>query len=80
MYMKWLNAHQVLPWFLAPPQVFLYQGRLHVIPKPRSPADIGILPVTTPTIRTAVDLVRSERVQTEASEGLQECIRKRLAA
>ena len=60
-------------------QVFLHRGEVHIIPKPRSPAEIGLHPVDTPTIQEAVKLVRSEGVETRASSKVQECIQTRIS-
>ena len=58
-------------------QVFLYRGLVHIIPKPQSPADILTLPVATPLLSHALQLVRGE-AHTVASPEVQEAIRSRI--
>ena len=60
-------------------QVFIHKGRVHIIPKPRSPAEIGLLPVTTPIISEAIELVENENINTKCSSKVQESIDNRLA-
>lgn len=59
-------------------QVFIHKGQLHIIPKPRSPAEITSLPVYTPTIQDAVHIVGDDSIPTLASEPVQRCILERL--
>jgi hypothetical protein len=60
-------------------QVFIHRGQLHIIPKPRSPAELTSLPVSTPTIQEAVRIVKDGAIPTEASEPVQKCIQERLS-
>ena len=59
-------------------QVFIHQGQLHILPKPRSPAELTSLPVSIPTVREAVRIVSDGAIPTEASEPVQKCIQERL--
>ena len=59
-------------------QVFIHRGQLHIIPKPRSPAELTSLPISTPSIQEAVCIVSDEAIPTEASEPVQKCIQERL--
>ena len=60
-------------------QVFIHGDQLHIIPKPRSPAELTSLPVSTPSVHEAVRIVSNEAIQTEASEQIQKCIQERLS-
>lgn len=66
-----------LPLLVATRQVFVHRGKLHIIPKPRTPAELTLLPVAAPTIREATQLVRS-KAPTEASESVQQTIHRRI--
>lgn len=59
-------------------QVFIHRGRVHIIPKPRSPAELTSLPVSTPSVSEAVRIVSNEAIPTEAGEPVQKCIQERL--
>ena len=59
-------------------KVFIHKGKLHIIPKPRTPAEVTLLPVATPTINQAIRLVQGE-APTEASDAIQEAIRRRIS-
>ena len=81
------HVHNYVPSFLPYPlchcfsayvQVFIMNGRVHIIPKPRTPAEISRYPVATPTISEALRLVRSESIPTEASQQVQSCIEDRI--
>ena len=56
----------------------MHRGCVHIIPKPHSPADIGLYPVTTPPLEEAVRLVLDEGLDIVASQKVQDCISKRL--
>ena len=58
-------------------QVFISRGCLHIIPKPRSPAEMTVLPIATPTIREAIKLVGGE-FPTEAPPPVQAAIQKKI--
>ena len=58
--------------------MFIHKGQLHIIPKPRSPAEVTVLPVSNPTIQEAVQIVLNKAIPTLASEPIQQCIQERL--
>lgn len=78
-----IEAANVLPKWLNPEtaqnRVFIYQGNLHIIPKPHNPAQVGVLPVSTPSVSEAVKLVRTQALITRASDPVQAAIQKRLS-
>lgn len=59
------------------PQVFLYDGELHLIPIPSSPAEVTVYPAGVPTLQTALSLVWSEH-RTRAADGMQNAIQARI--
>ena len=59
-------------------QVFIHKGLLHIIPKPRSPADVTRFPVAMPTIREAIRLVGDPLIETAASEAVQKAVQSRI--
>ena len=73
MFLPTTYIFSIIPW-----QVFIHRGQLHIIPKPRSPAELTSLPVSTPSIQEALHIVSDEAIQTEASEPIQQCIQERL--
>lgn len=59
-------------------QVFIHNGLLHIIPKPRSPADVTRFPVAMPTIQEAIRLVADPLIETAASETVQKAVQSRI--
>ncbi len=59
-------------------QVYIHNGRLHIIPKPNSPADIVRIPVAMPTIEEAIKVVTDPTISTVASERIQSSIQSKI--
>ena len=59
-------------------QVFIYNGHLHIIPIPQSPADIASFPHSFSSVGDAVECVRTYAEQTRASQEIQTAIQNRL--
>ena len=73
-----MPANHIRPHILRP-QVFLYRGEVHIIPRPLTPADVTYYPVATPTLQEAVDLVVNPTVPTCASKDVQDAIQQRIS-
>ncbi|KAJ3041051.1 hypothetical protein HDV00_009951 [Rhizophlyctis rosea] len=77
-----IEAAQHLPSWLDPStssnRVFLHKGRLHIIPIPKSPAEITIYPAGQLELDRALQLVRSA-TSTEAPKAVEDAITRRLA-
>lgn len=69
---KWLNPET------AENRVFIYNGNLHIIPVPKSPADVVLLPHSGTSIGDAVECIRSYPEQTCASQKIQIAIQNRI--
>ena len=56
-----IEAAAHLPKWLSPEtatqRVYVHQGQLHIIPLPSSPAEVGVIPVGTPSLTTALGLL-----------------------
>lgn len=59
-------------------RVFIYNGILHIIPQPDSPGTLGLYPITTPELSTAIAIVANDMLPTAASEHVQAAIGRRL--
>ena len=59
-------------------QVFIYNGNLHIIPIPKSPADVAAFPHTFSSVGDAVECIRTYSEQTKASLKVQTTIQNRL--
>ncbi|KAK7456517.1 hypothetical protein BaRGS_00039373 [Batillaria attramentaria] len=69
---KWLNPET------AENRVYISNGVLHVIPMPESPSDVNSFPLFTPSVEEAVGLVRNNNLNTQASQAIQDALRKRI--
>eukprot|EP00741_Cyanophora_paradoxa_P006095 tig00000983_g5910.t1 len=58
-------------------RVFLRGGEVHIVPMPRTPGEIALLPVQ-PSLEQGLAAVRSAAVDTRASEAVQEAVRARV--
>eukprot|EP00897_Mesotaenium_endlicherianum_P010836 jgi/Mesen1/9781/ME000007S09836 len=71
---KWVKPEN------SPNRIFIRQGKLHIVPRPRSPAEARTLPAR-PTLEQALALVQGGAgagVQTAASDGVQAALGRRL--
>lgn len=59
-------------------QVYIYNGEVHVIPVPQSPADVAAFPHSITSIGDAVECIRTYPEQTRASKKVQNAINNRL--
>ena len=59
-------------------QVYLYEGTIHLIPYPLTPAHIALLPTGTPTLAEAVTCIRDNPSLTMAEAKVQQEIQARL--
>ena len=77
-----IQAADVLPRWLKPEvsenRVFIKNGRLHIIPQPTNPGEMGVYPTSTPSIQQSYTLINSE-VKTLADESIQAVIEKKLS-
>ncbi|KAI9144712.1 SGT1 protein-domain-containing protein [Paraphysoderma sedebokerense] len=77
-----IEAAEVLPNWINPSnsqnRVFLQGGKLHIIPFPRTPMEIGIYPAGVLSKEKAVLLIRDRKVHTEASEEVQEILQSKV--
>lgn len=58
-------------------QVYIFQGNLHIIPFPQSPAQITTLPSGVPEIQYAVKCVRNYNTATLASTEINNAVKQR---
>ncbi|KAI9260746.1 SGT1 protein-domain-containing protein [Phascolomyces articulosus] len=76
-----IEAAMHLPEWLDPSnsqhRVGLYQGQVHIIPMPRTPADLIQVPATELTQTRAIDIIRNPRIETLAEKSIQESIQAR---
>ncbi|KAI9477077.1 SGT1 protein-domain-containing protein [Zychaea mexicana] len=77
-----IEAAMALPAWLDPSnsqnRVALYKGDVHIIPMPRTPADLIQVPVALTQAR-AVEIIRNPRIETRADAAIQEVIDARKA-
>ena len=59
-------------------QVFIYDGKVHIIPRPQSPSEVTTLPGGTPNLADAVNCVRQYATTTLASDKIQKDIQRRI--
>ena len=52
-------------------QVFIYEGKIHIIPPPETPAELTFLPRTLPSVQEAILCIREHQEVTMASEKIQ---------
>ena len=57
----------------------MYEGKVHIIPIPETPAELTFLPHTVPSIQEAVICLREHQEVTMASEKIQQDIIARIA-
>lgn len=58
-------------------EVFIYRGAVHIIPLPRTPAELATIP-TTPQIPKSLEIIRTAMVNTQADHAIQEVIHQRI--
>ncbi len=78
-----IEAADVLPAWAQEPdmaenRVFIYTGKVHLIPVSDRPSQLTPLPCGVPKVEDAVKVVRAFANMTEASQAIQEAIEKRL--
>ncbi|OWF55919.1 protein ecdysoneless homolog [Mizuhopecten yessoensis] len=77
-----IEAADVLPKWIDPEtvenRVYIYNGQLHIIPLPQSPADITSLPGSVPSISDAVQCVRTCSPAAVASASIQQAVQTRI--
>jgi hypothetical protein len=64
--------------FTNPFQVYIYQGNIHIIPMPQSPAQITTLPSGVPAVQYAVKCVRNYNTATLATPEINNAVQQRL--
>lgn len=73
-----IEAADFLPKWLEPEtsenRVFLYQGKLHIVPLPTKPSEITIFPAGTPTINQSLKILKENSKITVASQWIQDPI------
>ncbi|XP_052069316.1 protein ecdysoneless homolog [Mytilus californianus] len=76
-----IEAADHLPKWLEPDtaenRVYIFQGNLHIIPFPQSPAQITTLPSGVPAVQYAVKCVRNYNTATLASTEINNAVRQR---
>ncbi|KAI8512137.1 hypothetical protein Bbelb_087760 [Branchiostoma belcheri] len=79
-----IEAAEHLPRWLTPDtshnRVFLFHGQVHIIPQPRSPAEIACVPAGTPSLRQALDIVSRYPGLTVAARPTQDAIINRIGS
>lgn len=60
-------------------QVYIHNNELHIIPPPQTPADVTMLPASTPTLQEAVNCVQKFASRTRASNGVLKALKARIA-
>lgn len=70
---KWVNPDTVEN------RVYIHNNELHIIPPPQTPADVTMLPASTPTLQEAVNCVRKFASRTRASNGVLKALKARIA-
>jgi hypothetical protein len=74
-----IEAAAYLPKWLTPDKaenrIFVREGSLHILPLPTSPAEIGVYPVTTPTLAQALPLLSTS---TLAAQPIQRALQTRI--
>ena len=78
-----IEAAHFLPAWLEPEtatnRVFIHRGAVHILPPPRTPAEVTVYPTGTPDLKAALSLIRGRHVITEAAHPIQTIIGKRVA-
>ncbi|XP_033115005.1 protein ecdysoneless homolog [Anneissia japonica] len=69
---KWLNPNT------STDRVYLYQGEIHIIPLPVTPAEMTWLPPGSLTVQQAVHIIRGHPDRTLASKPIRDAIYRRL--
>lgn len=76
-----IEAAHFLPRWLNPDnsknRVFVYKGKLHIIPIPSTPGELIVFPTGTPTVCQALQLVFSVH-KTEAAAKIQDAVNQRI--
>ncbi|ESO94107.1 hypothetical protein LOTGIDRAFT_145160 [Lottia gigantea] len=77
-----IEAAEVLPKWLDPDtaenRIFIYNGELHIIPIPENANEMSDLPLFTPSVPDAVNIVREHEHLTKAKPEIQNAIMKKL--
>ncbi|XP_032805421.2 protein ecdysoneless homolog isoform X1 [Petromyzon marinus] len=77
-----IEAAHHLPRWLNPDtsenRVFFYRGELHILPLPRTPGDVGRLPVGTPSVESALALLAQRGHDFLADEPIRRAVGKRI--
>ncbi|KAK3089567.1 hypothetical protein FSP39_004670 [Pinctada imbricata] len=77
-----IEAADALPKWVTPEtaenRVYLYNGELHIIPIPQTPAEITTLPTGTPSVEQAIQCVKNYNSATRASNKVQQEISARI--
>ncbi|XP_028413409.1 protein ecdysoneless homolog [Dendronephthya gigantea] len=77
-----IEAAEYLPEWLEPDtsenRVFVYQGKLHIIPFPKKPSEIPFLPAGKPTICQALKILKANPEKTVAPPWIQDPILKKI--
>lgn len=60
-------------------QVFIAGGELHIVPYPRTPGELPILPIGVPMVQQSVTAIQKYPQLTTASEKIREAINSRIA-
>ena len=60
-------------------QVFLYQGRVHIVPLPETPDEATFLPHTVPSVQEALICIHEHTSTTTADDKIQQDITQRIS-
>ncbi|ORX92838.1 SGT1-domain-containing protein [Basidiobolus meristosporus CBS 931.73] len=78
-----IEAALQLPEWITPEnsqnRVYIYNGALHIIPIPKTPADFGIFPAGQISVQKGIEIIRKNSRSTIQNNGIQNTIQHRLA-
>lgn len=78
-----IEAAEHLPRWIKPEimenRVFIFDGNLHIIPLPSTPAELQHLPSSQSlSLSSALSIIKNKKVNTKADNHIQECINNRI--
>ncbi|XP_064631797.1 protein ecdysoneless homolog isoform X2 [Lineus longissimus] len=77
-----IEAANELPKWLQPEtaenRIYIYRGKVHIIPVPQNPSDAAMFPIFTPSIEEAVKCLSDYPDNTLATPGIQHAISSRI--
>uniref|UniRef100_H2YFU1 Uncharacterized protein n=1 Tax=Ciona savignyi TaxID=51511 RepID=H2YFU1_CIOSA len=79
-----IESVDYLPKWLTPNtcanRVFISHGVMHVLLKPKSPAEISLLPVENPTLEQSLNIISHHPSLTQANSSIVACLQKRMSS